>query len=144
MYTETERRRIHGHFYHPSTDKVYVVIKGAEPRTTNSGMYDSLDNLRNNCNVSQRNSAEPNRFRVFLPADECVLNHTVSMEIMSLDSRSVLKIVDRDTKCGAACFLKEETASDVRKELVNGWVYTYVGYHEFVSLDQSPQLQIRE
>lgn len=66
------------------------------------------------------------------------------MEIISLESSSVLHIVDRDKKFGVACFLKGDTASYVWKEFENGWVSTYVRYPECVSLDQDTQFQRRE
>lgn len=51
LYTENELMKIHRHFYHPSTDKLYAIIKLAEPLTTNTGIYETLDKIRNSCDV---------------------------------------------------------------------------------------------
>lgn len=144
LYTELELRRMHKHFYHPSTEKLYAVIKRAEPSTTHTGIYDILDKVRNTCETCQRNSREPHRFRVSLPGEECTFNRIVSMDIMSLDSKPVLHVVDRDTKLGAACFLDGESAAHVWRAFLNIWVSVYVGYPDYVAIDQGPQFQSHE
>lgn len=122
LYSEAELRKMHRHFYHPSTDKLYAVIKRAEPATTNTGMYDLLENVRDTCDKFQRNAAEPHRFRVSLPTEDCVFNRKFSMDIMFLDANALLNVVDRDTNFGAACFLSGESASHVWRTFQNIWV----------------------
>lgn len=144
LYTEPELRKMHRHFFHPSTDKLYAIIKRAEPTTTNTGMYDILEKVKGTCDTCQRNAAEPHRFRVSLPNEDCVFNRVVSMDIMFLDSKSVLHVVDRDTKFGAASFLLGQSASQVWQTFLNIWVSVYVGFPESVAIDQGPQFQIHE
>lgn len=118
---------------------MYAVIKRADPTKIKSGIYDVLEKVRNTCDVFQRNSAEPHRFKVSLPANECIFNRTISMYLMSLDSPSVLHIVYRDTKFCAACFLNDESASKVWQEFLNIWMTNYLGCPERVELDQGSQ-----
>lgn len=74
LYTEKELRKKHRHFFHPTTDKMYAVLKRADPTTTNYIIYDVLDEVRKTCDVCQMNAAEPYRLRVSMPAEECVLS----------------------------------------------------------------------
>lgn len=48
---------------------MYALLKRGEPTTTNSGMYDIFDKVRNTHDEVQRNSKEPHRFRVSIHAD---------------------------------------------------------------------------
>lgn len=100
MYSETEHRKIHRNFYHPLTNNMYAVIKRAETTTTHAGLYSTLENIFNTCDVCQRNSTEPHRFRGSILAEYCVFNRNVSMDIMKLDASPVLHVVDRSTKFG--------------------------------------------
>lgn len=54
--------------------------------------------------MCQRKANEPHQFRVSLPYNDCVFDPVVSLDQMNLNSRTVLHIVDQDTKLGAACF----------------------------------------
>lgn len=79
-------RIMNKYFYHPSTDKMYDLIKSGEPITTHYSRNDVLEKVSNTCDVCQRISKEPHLLRVSLPADQCVLNLLVAMDIMTLDS----------------------------------------------------------
>lgn len=144
LYTEAELRRMHRHFYHPATEKLHAVIKRAEPTESHPGMRETLDKIRSTCDTCQRNAGEPHRFRVSMPADECVFNRMVSLDIMSLESSSVLHVVDRDTRFSAACFLPGESANQVWRCFLNIWVSTYIGFPDCVQVDQGPQFKSHE
>lgn len=139
LYTVLELRRMHKNFYHPSIEKFYEVIKRSEPSTTHSRIYDTLEKVKNTCETCQQKSRELHLFPVSLPDEEWKFNLVVSMDIMMLDSASVLHIVDRDNKLGVACFLDGSTAAHVWRSFLNIWVSVYIGYPEYVALDQRPQ-----
>lgn len=161
FYTETELRKIHCHLHHPSTDKMFAVIRKEEPTKKGSGTYKVLDKVRSTCDVCQRNADEPHRFRVSLPANSYVFNRLrrsttwstekeskriismdtrlVSMDIISLDSCSVLHVAYSDTKFGAACFRKGVSASAVWQAFLDIWVTTYIGYSDIFAIYQGPQ-----
>lgn len=91
--------------------------------------------------MGQREADGPHRFRVSLPYEECVINRIVSMDLMKLYGKSVLHVVDRDTKFAAACFLAGESSSSVWEAFLSVWVSPYVGYPDCISADQGPQFQ---
>lgn len=68
----------------------------------------------------------PHLFRVAMPNGECVLNKTVSLELMKLDGQSVLHAVDKDTRFRAACFLTCESAHYLSESLLCIWVAPYI------------------
>lgn len=46
LYTETELKRISSHLYHPSTEKLFALIKRAETDDTNPYFADILTKLK--------------------------------------------------------------------------------------------------
>lgn len=45
--------------------------------------------------MHQRETNMPNRIRVAIPSGECMFNLTTSLDIMELDGRSVLHLVEK-------------------------------------------------
>lgn len=58
--------------------------------------------------ICQREADTPQLFRVCLPHTDRIFHRMVSLVLIYLDGKSVLHVVDRDTKFGAAAFLKEK------------------------------------
>lgn len=107
-YTEAELRRIHRHFYHPSTDKLLALINRSTNKHYKPGLRNDLNRIKKTCDTCQRLERNPTRFRVAMPTDNCVFNRTVGMDIMKLEQKSVLHVVDKDTKFSAARFFKRQ------------------------------------
>lgn len=113
FYTEAELRKIHRHFYHPSTDKLYALLKGPDGDKIDSDVKRTLEKVQRTCDTCQRHGSKPHHFRVDILDDHCIFNHVVGMNLMEIDNRTVLHIVDRDTKFGAATFLKGKSTAHV-------------------------------
>lgn len=107
-------------------------------------MRQTLDKTRNTCDIFQRNGEKPHRFRVSIPDEECVFNQPVGLDLMEIRGKTVLDIVDRDTKFFAATFLRRESTTDVWNAFVLKWVVVNIGYSDTVVLDQGPQFQSKE
>lgn len=97
-YTELELRRIHRRFCHPRTDKRFALLKRANESTATTEVRKLLEKIRDSFKVCQTNGREPHRIGMSLPDDECTFNRHTSMDLMELSKRTVLHIVDRDTK----------------------------------------------
>lgn len=144
LYTEAELRRVHRHFFHPSTERLAAVIKRSDPSAMSPQVIADLDKIKSTCDVCQREAGIPHRFRVSMPASECIFNRIVCLDIMKLDGISVLHVVDRDTKFSAATFLSGETTSDVWEAFLCIWVAPYAGYPENIAFDQGRQFTSTE
>lgn len=70
----------------------------------------------------------PHRFRISLRDEDFVLNITVYVDLMYLDGDFIFHIVENDTKFGAASFSSGESTNDVREELMEILVSTYIRY----------------
>ena len=107
LFTEAELRKVHKHFFHPKPEKLYALMKRADPSATASQVLKDLENIDATCDPCRRFANAPNRFKVSLPSANIVFNREICMEIMSLNHKQVLHAVDCDTKFNVARFLKD-------------------------------------
>ena len=141
MFTEAELQKTHRHFFHPQSERLYAVMKRADPETTSPTVLSDLERIAATCDICQRAAQKPHRFRVSLPEGDIVFNRTVCLDLMFLDSKTVLHIVDKDTKFSAAAFLGRETAEAVWEVYMRIWTNKYIGFSDVMSADQGPQFR---
>eukprot|EP00171_Calliarthron_tuberculosum_P002180 IDg2180t1 len=139
MYTEAELTKIHRHFYHPQPLRVFSILKRSQDSKATPQTLAILEKISRSCDVCQRISNQPGRFRVALPNREVVFNHTVLMDLMSLEGTSVLHIVCKDTLFNVAVFLSGESANEIWIAYLRFWVNAYVGYSKAIHADRGPQ-----
>lgn len=139
FYTMSELDRLHRHFNHPHPDRLTALLRRAGDANALSGTRAQLERLFASCDVCQRISRAPGRFRVALPPDEIVFNRLVLIDLMFLDSRSVMHIVDRDTLFSAAAFTHGEKLEELWQLYLETWVQPYVGHPQIMHVDQAPQ-----
>lgn len=69
-----------------------------------------------------------------------VFNRKVALDLMYLDSRPVLHVVDRDTDFGAAHFVKSQTKNSTTAQIwdtfVEMWALMYTGFPDIVMTDR--------
>lgn len=141
LYTMPELRKLHRHFFHPQPDRLYAVINKAGGEHAKPSTLKQLQDVSRNCDLCQRLAKDPSRFRVALPPGDIVFNRTVLLDIMYLDGKPLLHVVDKDTLFSAATFLSNgESTEDVWRAYVRCWVTPYIGYSDFMHTDQGPQL----
>ena len=102
LYTTNELRRIHRHFFHAHSERIFSLMKRAEDFDATAETTKELKELTSSCDIFQKLAREPGRFRVSLPSEDIVFNRTVYMDIMYFDGKLVLEIVDKDTQFIAA------------------------------------------
>lgn len=139
FYTTAELERLHRHFNHPHPDRLVALLRRAGDPNAVPGTRAALERLSAACDVCQRVSRAPGRFRVALPPDDVVFNRVVLLDIMYLESRSVLHIVDKDTSFNAAAFTRGERLEQLWQLYLDTWVHPYAGHPQTMHVDQAPQ-----
>lgn len=86
-------------------------------------------------NVLKFEADAPRVFRVALPGEVCVFSACVSLYLNYLDGKSVVHVVDKETKLRAACFLTGEYSRDVWESLVIICSSLYVGFPDFLATE---------
>lgn len=64
MYTEMELKKIHLYFYNPQPMQIYKMRKQAKDPRATPEILGSLEKITKSCDICQRISSQPGRFRV--------------------------------------------------------------------------------
>jgi hypothetical protein len=67
MYTESEVRKLHSTFYHPSVEKIFNLIRRAYPSEATSALRDTIKKVARACCSCQEYSIKHTRFKVAIP-----------------------------------------------------------------------------
>ena len=134
---------MHRHFFHPKSEGLYAVMRRSGPNSCSPQDLRQIQEIITKCDVCQRLSRAPSRFRVSLPMENVVFNRILCVEIMYLESNPVLHCVDRETKFNAATFLPDETTETAWQTYQRIWSLLYVGHTEHMHADQGPQFKSR-
>ena len=128
--TEVELRQIHRRFGHPSVQRLARILNRAG-HEVESG---AIKKLTTHCHQCQMNGKSPGRFKFSLK-DDRNFNYEVIVDILYLDSKPVLQVVDEATSFQAARFLKDMRAKTVWDTLQMCWIDTYQGPPDYVVHD---------
>ena len=143
LFNRSQLVRLHKHFLHPSTDKLYNLLRKATPDLLTGETRSLLDEVSKTCHACQTYSSRPITFQVRFP-DRVVFNHEVRLDLCYIDSQPVLHIVDVGTNFNAATFLKSEDTSTIWNAFLSIWACMYIGYPECMLTDQGSVFVSRE
>lgn len=139
-YTHSELLKLHRQFHHPSTGKLLNVLKRIRPEDVDEGTKIVLDDIVKRCKPCQRNpTSKPQTFKVSIGTEDIRFNQEVALDIMYLDKRPVLHVVDLQTRLSAARFLKKISTEAVWNTFLECWVKTYVGHPNKLRVDRGAQ-----
>lgn len=138
LFTTSKLRRVHRHLYHTHPDKIFQLLRRADPNNVTADDLTRLESITRKCEVCQRLAGSPGRFRVAIPDTNCVFNRCVCLDLTKLDGWTVLHAVDKDTKLSSAQFLTAETTNATWDMFLEMWMNHYVGYPDILAYDQGP------
>lgn len=118
IYTSSELHKIHLHFYQTHPEKQYSVMERADPSNVSPDAMADLEGISTTYHVRQREAAAAHSFQVFFLDNDCGFNRTVCIDLIKLNSTSVLHTIDNDTKFSAACFLSGDSTKDVLEAFI--------------------------
>jgi hypothetical protein len=144
LYTEVEVRKLHRAFGHPSVEKLANLLKTARPDEVNADVRQAIDALSKECDVCSRTGTAPRRFKLTMGMDDVQFNHVVAVDVMFLDGKMVLHMVDEATHFQAASFLKNGSAEETWNVLSRSWSRMYLGPPDFLRIDQGTNFTARE
>jgi hypothetical protein len=128
--TESELRQLHRRFGHPSVRRLSRVLQ----RAGHEADTKYIKYLTKYCHQCQMNGKSPGRFK-FVLKDDYEFNYSVVIDILYLDGKPVLQVVDSATSFGAARFLKDMSARNAWDTLRTCWIDTYQGPPDYVVHD---------
>ena len=135
LFTKSELIKIHRGLSHPTTEKTFALLKAARPEETNAETRKVLDHIKKFCEVCQRTDHPPIRFKVSIPlTDGMKFCDEISMDLMFLDGKAVLHVVDTATHFSTATFLDAhgleygQTSEGIWTAFMETWVLPYLGF----------------
>ena len=107
--------------------KLYKLLKRAMPEETTPNTLEVLQELTERCNPCQRVHNAPTRFRVSLGAENVRFAERLLFDVMYLDRKPVLHIVDEGTHLSAASSVKEVSTATLWATILECWATIYTG-----------------
>ena len=129
--TEKELRRLHRRFGHPATDRLHRILKKAGHDDMD---YRIMEEIEKFCHHCQMHSAAPRRFK-FTLKDDIDFNYEVVIDVMYINGKPVLHMVDVATSFQSARWLKSLSAKDTWDAFRLGWIDVYLGPPDILTHD---------
>lgn len=136
FYTEPELRKLHKNFGHPSVNALHNLLKRANPLEDNPSLRREIEEVTRRCDPCAVFEKKPRRFKISIGIGNMRLNHILDVDVMYLNSKPVLHIVDEATHFAAAAFLKRMTSYETWKTLLRCWTRVYLGPPDHLKVDQ--------
>jgi hypothetical protein len=112
LFTYDELRKMHRNFFQPALNNLMNLFKRARIQYLRADTRESLEDIASRCDTCQAFSAKPYRFRCSMP-DTVVINDTLAIDLLWIDGKAALHVVDLHTHFSAAGFLQRQTVDDV-------------------------------
>jgi hypothetical protein len=137
--TSAELARLHRRFGHPSVQRLSALLE----RSGHSIEKDALEHLSKYCQYCQKHSRSPGRFR-FTLRDDVTFNYNVVVDILYIEGKATLHIVDEATRFQAGRFLKDISAKHTWEALRVCWIDTYLGPPDLITHDAGKNFVSKE
>ncbi len=128
--TNVELQRLHRRFGHPSVSRLQRILDRAGHEVDKK----ALDYLSKYCAHCQRYGQSPGRFK-FTLRDDVNFNYSIIVDIMYLNGKPVLHIVDEGTRYQAGKWLQNISAKHTWDTLRMCWIDTYLGPPDNIAHD---------
>jgi hypothetical protein len=139
--SEVQLRQLHRRFGHPSAGRLLRLLSRAGYKEIQPELVKELTRI---CHFCQLNTKAPGRFKFSLK-DDIDFNYEIIIDIMYLDGRPVLHIVDAATAFQAARFLRKDVSTkSVWEALRLCWIDVYLGPPDIIITDAGKQLTSTE
>ena len=135
FYTTAQLQKFHRQFAHPSAGTLYNLLKKAGLEAVDAKTMEQLEDIVSRCEPCQRIRNAPLRFRVSMGHEDVRFNARAYIDIMYLDGRPVLHIVDEATRFSAARFLPKTTTDAVWEAIIMCWSSVYTGLPHYIMVD---------
>lgn len=136
LFTKAELTRLHLHFMHPAADRLFQLIKRASTHSATHSVKQLIENITSACRTCQEFKSRPIRFRASIPPGQLVFNESISIDLLWLENKPALHVIDDHTGFRNAVFLRSKTADDIWSAFVSCWASTYVGFPSRIRSDQ--------
>ena len=111
-------------------------MKRAKPEDVSEETRQQLQEITRYCETCAVHSNKPKRFKITIGHDDNRLNHCVAVDIMFINRKPILHVVDEATHFQAAAWLHKSTSTEVWKTFLRCWSMVYLGPPDYLRVDQ--------
>lgn len=127
-FTTAELTQLHRRFFHPSTGKLFDILRLARPLECTPQTRDTLDKIAASCRTCQVYNNQTLRIKVAIPEDKIVFNQDIELDLVYLNGQAALHVVDTGANFSSAQFLAGHSVDDVWTPFLACWVPLYTGF----------------
>ena len=139
--TDIELRQLHRRFGHPSVERLKRILDRAGHDDDSNRK--TLEYITRYCSHCQKHGKSPGRFR-FTLRDDANFNYCIIVDIMHIDGKPLLHIVDEGTRFQAGRWLQNISAKHTWDILRACWIDTYLGPPDIIAHDAGKNFISRE
>ena len=136
FFARSQLLKLHKQFFHPSAQKLFNLLRRARPEEATPETLAILEDLSKRCDPCQRIQNAPRRFRVSFGADHVRFNERILLDVMYINGKAILHIVDEGTHLSAARFLADVSTKTIWKTILECWACIYTGLPNRMLVDQ--------
>lgn len=140
LFTRSKLVRLHLHFFHPSAEKLFNILRRARPDEATPQTKAILQDITKRCNPCQRIQNAPHSFRVSFGTPEARFNERIMVDLMTIDGQKILHVVDEGTRFSVAQLLEDESNETIWNTLIKCWLTIYTGLPNRILVDQGRNL----
>lgn len=129
---ETELRRLHRRFGHPSAERLYNLLSKSGH---NDVPREYINQINKFCDHCQKHRGPPQRFKFKLQDDSAQFNHSIIVDVMYIDNHPVLHVVDEATNFQAARWLQNISSKHTWDAIRACWIDVYIGPPDYIVTD---------
>ena len=138
---ENQLRQLHRRFGHPTAQRLLSLLESAGFEDLDTETVQQINKI---CGYCQLQSKAPMRFKFSLKED-VNFNSSIVVDVMYLEGKPVLHIVDTATSFQNGRFLSRgTTAKHIWRALRSCWIDTYVGPPDMIVIDAGTNFASKE
>ncbi|KAI0994222.1 hypothetical protein K3495_g13960, partial [Podosphaera aphanis] len=137
--TDVELRQLHRRFGHPSANRLAKLLD----RSGHEFSRQAIEHLTKYCDSCQKHGKSPRRFK-FSFKDDREFNSCIYIDVLWIDEKPVLQVVDEATRFQAARWLKAMNAQEAWNALRNCWIDVYLGPPDVIVHDSGTNFTGKE
>lgn len=138
--TEVELKQLHRRFGHPSVGRLLKLLLNAGHEVDSK----ILEKLTKFCHHCQLNAKSPGRFKFTIRDEDMNFNYSIQVDVMYLDGKPVLHVVDQATAFQAGKFLPSMSAKHAWDTLRLCWIDAYQGPPDYIVSDSGTNFASKE
>ena len=127
LFTEAELTRLHYQFGHPGNRKMHGFLKRVKLEDLDKDTRAMLADIQARCRECKFLAPNSYVVQVAVPREDLVFNSEVFIDIMYIQGKAVLHLVDRAAHFRAATSIENDSTECVWRTFMDMWVLSYLG-----------------